>query len=396
VGLVAVWGRADGDLYDPYGSSDPEPAPPAKLRSRVGASLIIVALLAATARGGWLIFAGPTPGPVPNPIPPTERTEAPVGTSAPRTVSSGVLPSVAFVVRCLLSHEASDDPILLPGKPGGSHLHSFFGNRTTDASSSFASLSGRPTSCDDPGDTASYWIPAPVGAKWTAIRAYYGAGQLNPVDIVPYPDGLALIGGNPPQHDGHDQHTTSVDATRRPSVDHSAGTKAVATEAAGKQAAELQSARTKAADTQAAMWSCGRAVDEPGWTVTIPLCANGKELAARITFGQCVQFPEDGEPKPSQPQVLTKAVSPSDGKCPTTHPLGIPELRIRAELSGTPSALSSGALDSLHADFVNGWDRSTLQTLVKVCIWGQRTAEEIKLCGLAGTGPRVTGFGSSR
>jgi Domain of unknown function (DUF1996) len=384
-----VWGRADGDLYDPYGSSDPEPAPPAKLRSRIGASLIIVALLAATARGGWLIFAGPTPlpgpTPVPTPIPPTGRTEAPKDTSTLRTVSSGVLPSVAFVVRCRLSHEATDDPILLPGKPGASHLHSFFGNRTTDASSSFASLSGRQTSCDDPGDTASYWIPTPVGAKWTAIRAYYGAGQLNPGDIAPYPDGLALIGGNPPQPDGHDQHTdprtTPADTSHRPSEDHSAGTKAV---------------DPKASDDQAAMWSCGRAVDEPGWTVTVPQCANGKQLAARITFGQCVQAPKNSEPNPSQPSALMNAVSPLDGACPTTHPLGIPELRIRAELSGTPSALSSGALDSLHADFLNAWDSATLRTLVRVCIAGQRTVEEIKLCGLAGTGPRVTGFGSNR
>ncbi len=354
-----------------------------------------------------MIFAGPTPVPVPNPITPipqTGRTEAPADTSTPRTVSSGVLPSVSFVVRCRLSHEASDDPILLPGKPGASHLHSFFGNRTTNASSSFASLSGRQTSCDDSGDTASYWLPAPVGAKWTAIRAYYGAGQLNPGDIAPFPDGLALIGGNPRYHDGHDQHTASVDATHSTSGDHSADTKTVDRQADDShsddshsddsEAADTHSADTKTADSQAAMWSCGRAINEPGWTVSIPQCATGKQLAARITFGQCVQAPENGEPNRSQPLALTEAVSPLDGKCPTTHQMGIPELRIRAELSGTPSALSSGALNSLHADFVNAWDRPTLRSLVRICIRGQRTAEEIKLCGLAGTGPRVTGFGS--
>jgi Domain of unknown function (DUF1996) len=378
-----VWGRADGDPYDPYGSSDPEPAPPAKLRSRVGASLVIVALLGATALGGWLIYAGPTPLPAPTQFQPrgpsdpsTEiSTDTSTDTTTAQSAPSGVMPSVAFAVRCRLSHEASDDPMLLPGKPGASHQHSFFGNRTTNASSTVASLLGRQTSCDDLGDTAAYWLPAPVGATWTAIRAYYGAGQLQPSNIAPYPNGLALIGGNPPQHAHHQVSAQErAQATDKPS--------------------EPQRDQAQSDDTQAAMWSCGRAIDEPGWTVAMPQCASGKQLAARITFGQCVQVPEPGQLKPSQPSALTKAVSPKQGKCPPNYPLGIPELRIRAELSGTPSALSSGALDSLHADFLNAWDAPTLQNLVDVCIRGQRTADQIKLCGLPGTGPRVTGFGS--
>jgi Domain of unknown function (DUF1996) len=379
-----VWGRADGDPYDPYGSGDPEPVPPVKLRSRVGASLVIVALLGATARGGWLIFAGPTPISAPTRVQPRgpldPSTDTSTNTPTAQSLPSGVMPSVAFAVRCRLSHEASDDPILLPGKPGASHQHSFFGNRTTNASSTAASLVGGQTSCDDLGDTAAYWLPTPVGAKWTAIRAYYGAGQLQPSDLASYPDGLALIGGNPPHHDHHPASALQrAQPTDKPSE---------------AQRVQTQRDQSQPDHTQAAMWSCGRAIDEPGWTVTMPQCANGKQLAARITFGQCMQAPENGQPNRSQPSALTKAVSAVQGKCPPNYPLGIPELRIRAELSGTPSAWSSGALGTLHADFLNAWDPKTLENLVDVCIRGQRTAGQIKLCGLPGTGPRITGFGS--
>src|SRR5688572_33265149 len=53
-----------------------------------------------------------------------------------------------FVSGCGFSHRAPDDPIVGPGKPGTSHMHDFFGNRSTDAHSTLESLrSDRRTSC---------------------------------------------------------------------------------------------------------------------------------------------------------------------------------------------------------------------------------------------------------
>jgi hypothetical protein len=377
-----VWGRAEGDPYDffdPENSNAPQSAPSARLRARIGASLVIVALLGATARGGWLIFAGPVPAPSPAPQPtaprpsslqvPSLTPDPELGLSNTETGSSpqaARMPSVAFVVRCRLSHQASDDPILLPGKPGASHRHSFFGNHTTNASSTGSSLLGGATSCDEPGDTAAYWLPSPIGAQWTSIRAYYDAGQLNPVEISNYPKGIALIGGNPSQHHHH------------------------STPKASAKLANKAKLVNKLVNNSSTMWSCGKAIDEPGWTQTVPQCPTSTTLAARITFGQCVSNAHVG-------QAQWDTTDPNEsGVCPPSHPIGIPQLRIRAELSGTPSALSSGPLSSLHADFLNGWDPSTLQHLIDVCIRGQRTADQIKLCGLPGTGPRVSGFGSKR
>ena len=61
-------------------------------------------------------------------------------------ISRADLVGVNFVENCRYSHQAPDDPIVFPGKPGASHQHTFVGNRTTNASSTFGSLRCR---CDD-------------------------------------------------------------------------------------------------------------------------------------------------------------------------------------------------------------------------------------------------------
>ena len=64
-----------------------------------------------------------------------------------------------FVIGCGVSHMNNDDPIVLPGKPGASHHHTYIGNRTVDAHSTPASLLGGESSCEDIGDASAYWVP---------------------------------------------------------------------------------------------------------------------------------------------------------------------------------------------------------------------------------------------
>ena len=45
-----------------------------------------------------------------------------------------------FVADCAFSHRAADDPIVFHGRPRWSHMHDFFGNGSTDASSTLKSL----------------------------------------------------------------------------------------------------------------------------------------------------------------------------------------------------------------------------------------------------------------
>src|SRR5215216_6392302 len=65
-----------------------------------------------------------------------------------------------FVVHCEFSHRNMDDLIVFPAQPGRSHDHTYFGNRTTNASSTDESLrAAGATTCLRRGDTAAYWVP---------------------------------------------------------------------------------------------------------------------------------------------------------------------------------------------------------------------------------------------
>ena len=64
-----------------------------------------------------------------------------------RDVTRGELQGVNFIESCRYSHQAPDDPIVFPGQPGLSHLHTFAGNTSTNAFSSFGSLRSSGTTC---------------------------------------------------------------------------------------------------------------------------------------------------------------------------------------------------------------------------------------------------------
>ena len=65
-----------------------------------------------------------------------------------------------FNASCTYSHSRKDDPIVFPGLPGASHMHSFFGNRSTDANSTADTLlANAGTSCAPAPDLSAYWVP---------------------------------------------------------------------------------------------------------------------------------------------------------------------------------------------------------------------------------------------
>jgi hypothetical protein len=63
-----------------------------------------------------------------------------------------------FQVRCFSSHVATVDPIVSPGGPSA-HEHEFFGNRSTNAFSTYETMVAAGTNCSTPDDTAAYWTP---------------------------------------------------------------------------------------------------------------------------------------------------------------------------------------------------------------------------------------------
>lgn len=239
-----------------------------------------------------------------------------------------------FIVECDLSHLASDDPILFPDRPGESHLHAFFGNERTTATTRAVDLLGGPTSCDDSRDTAAYWVPVlmngaePIEPVYSV--AYYRAGiDVDPTTVVAYPFGLTMIAGDPLADSGQPIETVS--------------------------------------------WSCGQGARRGSLP---PICPTGSEVRLSVTFPDCW----DGKnlDTPGHRRHLHYS---TEGECPSTHPVAIPQLvfAVNFPVDGDVShlRLSSGTLGSGHADFVNAWDQEHLEHEVDLCIRRQN------VCGIS-------------
>jgi uncharacterized protein DUF1996 len=224
-----------------------------------------------------------------------------------------------FAILCGFSHRNQDDPIVFFGQGNRSHDHTYFGNTSTDAFSTPASLrAAGQTTCRARGDTAAYWAPTllvngnPVQPRY--MVAYYVRRTFDPVD--PFPAGLKVIAGSA--------------AARRPQ------------------------------SQQVTSWSCG------GYnrSSSVPTCFSGKGSALRLQ----VNFPNcwDGRRLDSGNHQSHMAYS-SDGTCPASHPVEMPALTLLIQYGvsgGADVELSSGGQFSAHADFVNAWDQSTLEVLV--------------------------------
>jgi hypothetical protein len=230
-----------------------------------------------------------------------------------------------FVVECDLSHVASDDPILYPGRAGASHLHAFFGNVGTSATSDLSDLLEADTTCDDSRDTAAYWVPVLVDGG-TVIEpvfavAYYRAGiDIDPTRVVAYPPGLAMIAGDPL--------------------------------ASGEQPVEVVA------------WGCGNGARR---SALPPVCPTGSELSLTVTFPDCW----DGK-NLDVPGHRVHLRYSTKGSCPTSHPAPIPQLvfSVLYPVNGDVShlRLSSGSLTTGHADFINSWDQDHLEQEVELCV----------------------------
>ena len=82
----------------------------------------------------------------------------------------------AFRFLCAPSHNAYNDPIVYPGQPGKSHLHTFFGNTKADADSTYASLrTTGDSTCNNALNRSAYWIPAMMNGRGKVVMPDYVA-----------------------------------------------------------------------------------------------------------------------------------------------------------------------------------------------------------------------------
>lgn len=214
-----------------------------------------------------------------------------------------------------------DDPIVYPGVPGASHQHEFFGNATTAADSTYASLRGQSTTCRIAADTAAYWVPSLYadGERVAPIRvnAYYLRGRTRG-RVVAFPAGLKVIAGN--------------------------------------------SGSTVAQSTTITGWRCA-GIATPLTSVPVT-CPGGHDNVLVIRFPQCWNG-HDLDSADHQSHLAYQV----RGTCPAAFPVRLPQLSLNVHyrlpsISGL--TLSSGSIYSAHADFFNAWNQAVLARLVRV------------------------------
>jgi hypothetical protein len=245
-------------------------------------------------------------------------------------VGLAALRGVNFVTVCEFSHRNQDDMIVFPGEPGLSHDHTYFGARTTGASSTVDSLKAGGTTCRRPGDTAAYWVPTlfrdGVAVEPLGATIYYRRRTVERVRA--FPQGLEMIAG--------DGRATSPQARR------------------------------------VTFWNCGVMGGLPPSSEP-PDCPEGVGTGLRlhITFPNCW----DGANLDSPDHQSHMAYS-ERGACPSSHPVEVPSISLIVRYGITDSAagleLASGGVHSAHADFVNAWDQRALRHLVERCLNGLR------------------------
>ncbi len=230
-----------------------------------------------------------------------------------------------FATPCKFTHHAPDDPIVFPGRAGASHLHDFFGNRSTRARSSLRSLDRGRTSCLNPADHAAYWAPSLLvpGRLVLPDRAqvYYRAAGKDPRSIRGHPRGLRVVAGS--------AKATTPQARR------------------------------------ITVWHCGPDAQQSIGT-EVPTCPAGRRLRLRVRFPDCW----DGRRLDSADHQSHMAYS-IRGACPRDHPVALPliSMNVRYPVSGGAGVrLASGGVYSAHADFFNAWRRGSLERMVRRCI----------------------------
>jgi hypothetical protein len=251
-----------------------------------------------------------------------------------------------FFSNCRFSHVSNDDPIVHPGHPGASHSHTFFGNTSTDASSTVGRLRRAATTCKPATDTAAYWVPTLYQngreVRPSKAQLYYvlrGYDQMHP-----FPPGLRVVAG--------DAHATRPQSTR------------VTFWACGGHAARVVPSTGVPA-------RCGVVVTKglmlrKGQTKPSAITWRAKtNLELHVDFPDCW----DGEHLDSADHHSHMAYS-TNYVCPRSHPVKVPLVRLTIRYPidrGAGVSLASGGRYSGHADFLNAWDQQALTRLVDAC-----------------------------
>jgi hypothetical protein len=245
-----------------------------------------------------------------------------------------------FHTICGYSHTLPDDPIVHPGVSGASHMHDFGGNATTNAFSTLASLQAGTTNClvhapDAMADRSGYWVPqlyfngTPV--SFSEQQAYYQSGGLPYVNTPP--TGLELVAGN--------HHATGPQSTN------------------------------------VVKFTCSGSVGIGALNYP-PVCPAGSLLKIVVFTQNCLAHAlivngADGNDDTSEATYAVKGACPvgydpiAQVRIEVKYPAGV-DGRGTIAFSPDPGSTVLSPYYTMHADWFNAWDHTTLDNFVNGCI----------------------------
>ena len=264
----------------------------------------------------------------------------------------------AFRTGCQMSKMSFDDPIVFPGQPGRSHLHTFFGNTGIDANSTAKSIAttGNSTCRGGTINRSAYWVPSMIDTRTGAPLApmleanfYYKTGySVAPGMIQPMPEGLRMIAG---------------DASGNPEAPSTGASYACVWNGGGNNSQWQKSIPTDCPAIGGYSWLI--------MGIDFPQCWDGVNL--------------DSPDHKSHMADPVNVRGNNSGRCPPTHPVAIPQITYQilypVKVSGETRywRLSSDDYDlgkpagySGHGDWFNGWKSEIVEIWVKNCDRAQK------------------------
>ena len=260
----------------------------------------------------------------------------------------------AFRIPCAFSHMAFDDPIVFPGRPGASHLHTFFGNTGTNAMSTAESIrgSGNSTCLGGTINRTAYWVPTMIDTATgkpivpDAAIFYYKQGYvLSPSSIIhALPQGLRMVAGDP--------------------TNNKAGASAVGFKCIG-----------------------GPNDSNDQYGSAIPNCDAGASVVSTVSFPQCWDGVNLDSPdhKSHVHYPVQDQNPPFLWSCPATHPVAIPQITfniyytVQTKDAAKAWRLASDTYDrslpggySSHGDWFNGWENAISDAWAAGCVQASR------------------------
>lgn len=245
-------------------------------------------------------------------------------------VEQQAVPGSEFRVTCASSHRRQDDPIVFQNQSGVSHMHEFFGNRTTNAFSTLTSLRAGATNCNPISDKSAYWVPTLYkngqAVAPDSVTIYY-QGIHDRTRAVAHPQGLRYVVGN--------AKATSPD------------------------------------QNPAARWSC--TTQSPSNRDFLN-CPPGTKVETYLDFPTCWNGRDLDSANHRDHMAFAVGLV-----CPSSHPVVVPRLEflITYPVNGTGLSLG-GTLNGVnvtsapgytfHGDFMNAWDPAELERRVRNCI----------------------------